>query len=270
MEHIALILADRSPLVASGFIRCLQDYPSVEIAGEVSTLADLHRVLIGKDESVTIVDWHMVTLEDVKQLARKTKLILSSMPEDTGDRREALRAGARGFIGKYQSSGEIQKAIQAVASGHIAIGRTTAEAILNDELVRCKSRTAVADGIDRLTARERQVIQAICEGLDSRRIALELHIAAPTLAHHLTSIFSKLGVKDRSSLIVFAFKHALATAPTGRGERGRPGLVHGGLARFVTSDDADITASGRRAGDRRKVNDRRNLPRFPGTPAPQA
>lgn len=209
MKHIELVLADRSPVVLSGFIRFLHENRDIEIVSEVSTPRDLRTAIDSHPGCVAIVDWQMLALEEITQVAGKSKLILSAMPEDIAERRQALRAGARGFLGRYESAAGIQKAIITVAGGHLCIGKTTAEAILNDELANVRARSVDADRLSQLTARERQVIQAACEGLNSGGIAERLCISRSTVAHHLTSIFSKLCVKDRSSLIIYAYKHAL-------------------------------------------------------------
>jgi DNA-binding NarL/FixJ family response regulator len=209
MKHIELILADRSPVVLSGFIRFLHENRDIEIVKEVSSPKDLQSAIDGHPGCVAIVDWQMLSLEEITQVAGKSKLILSAMPEDIAERRQALRAGARGFLGRYESAAGIQKAIMAVASGHLCIGNTTAEAILNDELANVRARSVDSERVNQLTARERQVIQAVCEGLNGGGIADRLCISRSTVAHHLTSIFSKLCIKDRSSLIIYAYKHAL-------------------------------------------------------------
>jgi DNA-binding NarL/FixJ family response regulator len=214
MKQIELVLADRSPVVMSGFIRFLQENRDIEIVREVSNLNDLSKAIASHAGCVCIVDWQMVSLAEVSQFAASCEMILSAMPEDVAERRQALRAGARGFLGRYATSADIQKAITTVANGHLCIGNSTAEAILNDELANARARSVDSDRVGQLTTRERQVIQAACEGLNSGGIALKLRISRSTVAHHLTSIFAKLSVKDRSSLIIYAYKHGLHVAET--------------------------------------------------------
>jgi DNA-binding NarL/FixJ family response regulator len=175
----------------------------------VSTLHDLQAALTVHTGSVSIVDWQMTSLETATQIAEKTKLVLSAVPEAIGTRRYALRIGARGLIGKDQSAGDIRRAVLTVASGRLWLGKTTAEAILDHELSGDRARRADSDLLSRLTTREKQVIQMACRELKNREIALELRISEPTLSHHFTSIYSKLGVKDRIGLIICAFRHSL-------------------------------------------------------------
>jgi DNA-binding NarL/FixJ family response regulator len=209
MQHIEVILADPSPVVVSGFRNFFEKHPRIKIIKEVTTMSDLLEALAVSQGCVSIVDWQMTTLENATEIADKSKLILSAMPESIGTRRHALRIGARGFIGKHQSAADIRKAVLTVASGHIWIGKTTAEAILNHELSGGRAMGGDADGASRLTTREKQVIQMACQGLKSRAIALALRISEPTVAHHFTSIYSKLAVKDRIGLIIYAYRHSL-------------------------------------------------------------
>jgi DNA-binding NarL/FixJ family response regulator len=209
MQSIAVVLADPSPVVVAGFRNFFEKHSLIKVVQEVTTLSDLEEALAANTGCVSIVEWQMTTLETAGRIAKKSKLILSSMPESIGPRRQALRIGARGFIGKHQSATDIRKAVLTVASGRIWIGSTTAEEILNHELSGIQGRGVDSDRVSRLTSREKQVIQMACQGLKSRAIALELRISEPTVAHHLTSIYSKLGVKDRIGLIIYAYRHSL-------------------------------------------------------------
>jgi DNA-binding NarL/FixJ family response regulator len=209
MQHTQVILADPSPVVVSGFRNFLEKHPRVKVIREVTTLSALEEALAENAGCVCIVDWQMTSIESATRIAENGKLILSAMPESIPVRRHALRIGARGFIGKQQSAADIRKAVLTVASGQIWIGKTTAEAILNLELSDGRARTLSPDRRSELTTREKQVIQMACRGLKSRAIALELRISEPTVAHHLTSIYSKLGVKGRIGLIIYAYRHSL-------------------------------------------------------------
>jgi DNA-binding NarL/FixJ family response regulator len=209
MPPFEVILADPSPVVVSGFRNFFEKHPRIKVIREVTTLSDLEKALEENPGCVCIVDWQMTSFEAVARIAEKSRLILSAMPESVAVRRHALRMGARGFISKHQSAAEIRKAVVTVASGQIWLGKTTAEAILNHELSGSRGPNMSSDRLSQLTTREKQVIQMACQGLKSRAIALELRISEPTVAHHLTSIYSKLGVKDRIGLIIYAYRHSL-------------------------------------------------------------
>ena len=209
MQQVDIILADYSPVVLSGFCNFLERHPRLKVMHEATSLDNLNDLLSEHPGCVCIVDWQMTSLESAARIAERAKLILSAMPENVAARRQALQIGVRGFIGKNQTASDIRKAVLTVASGQIWLSKATAEAILNHELSGGRRSTMFSDGSSQLTTREKQVIQMACRGLKSRAIALELRISGPTVAHHLTSIYSKLGVKDRIGLIIYAYQHSL-------------------------------------------------------------
>jgi DNA-binding NarL/FixJ family response regulator len=209
MEQVKVILADPLPVVISGFRNFIEKHPRLQVIAEATTLTAFEEALAGNEGCVAIVDWQMTSLESALRIAGKSRLILYAMPDGIEVRRHALRIGVRGFIGKNQSAADIRRAVYTVASGQIWIGKTTAEEMLDHQLSGARARSAPADRVNKLTNRERQVIQMACQGLKSRAIALALRISEPTVAHHLTSIYSKLEVKDRIGLIIYAYRHCL-------------------------------------------------------------
>lgn len=209
MEQVQVILADPLPVVLSGFRNFMEEHPRIRVVGEATTLTAFEEVLAANTGCVAIVDWRMTSLESAMRMAKKSRLILCAIPDGLEVRRHALRAGVHGFIGKDQSAADIRRAVLTVASGQIWIGKTTAEAILEHELSVGRAQSVTADRLRQLTTRERQVIQMACQGLKSRAIARALRISEPTVAHHLTSIYAKLQVKDRIGLIIYAFRHSL-------------------------------------------------------------
>jgi DNA-binding NarL/FixJ family response regulator len=208
MEQLEVILADRSPVVLSGLRSFLEKHPGVRVIREVTTLSLLEEALKAKPGCIAIIDWQLAPLEAAARIAKISKLICYAMPESIEARRSALQIGVRGFIGTHESAADIRRAVLTVGDGQIWIGRTSAESILGYQLSSGLERTTI-DGPSQLTNREKQVIAAACQGLKSRGIALELRISEPTVAHHLTSIYAKLGVKDRVGLIIYAYQHSL-------------------------------------------------------------
>jgi DNA-binding NarL/FixJ family response regulator len=218
MEQIEVILADSSPVILAGFRSFFEKQSRIKVILDVPTLAGLKAALVTNAGCVCVVDWQMIPALAtdpagiVQQLADRSKLIFSSMPENLGARRQALRMGARGFIGKHETARDVRKAVLKVAAGDLWIGYTSAEALLNFDLAANRANSVDPNCRNRLTAREREVIQMACRGLKSRAIATELRISRPTVGHHLTSIYSKLGVEDRIGLIIYAYQNSLHTA----------------------------------------------------------
>jgi DNA-binding NarL/FixJ family response regulator len=209
MKQVEVILAELSPVLQSGFRSILEKHSRIQVIQEVVALSLLEEVLKAKPGCVAIVDWEVTPLEAVARLAKHSKLICYAMPESIEVRRHALQAGVRGFISNDQSPANIRRAVLTVGDGQIWLGKTSPESILGYQFSREMGHPRI-DG--HLTNREKQVIAAACRGLKSRGIALALHISEPTVAHHLTSIYAKLAVRDRVGLIIYAYQHSLHLA----------------------------------------------------------
>ena len=139
----------------------------------------------------------------------QARLLLVTTLTDPGIHRQAVQYGARGIVGKDRPPDTLFKAIEKVHEGEVWIERRlVAEFVTN---------AAGAGGqrarIDSLTRREREVVRLVAEGLKNKQIADRLSVADVTVRHHLTSIFAKLEVSDRLSLLVFAFKNGLVQPP---------------------------------------------------------
>jgi DNA-binding NarL/FixJ family response regulator len=210
MEQVQVILSGSSPVVLSGLRSFVEKHHRIRVIREVATSGLLEETLTTNRGCLVIVDWQSTSLENVARIAKNCKLIVYAMPESIEAWRNALQIGVRGFIGKDQSAADIRRAVLSVADGQIWIGKTSAEAILGYELSSGRGQSvARIDGPGQLTNREKQVIEAACRGLKSRGIALALRISGPTVAHHLTSVYAKLGVADRVGLIIYAYQHSL-------------------------------------------------------------
>ena len=127
----------------------------------------------------------------------------------------ALRLGASGIVGKDQPADVLFKAIEKVHAGEVWVDRVLMATILGAMSSTGERRTADPEAakIALLTARERQIIAVVGEGLKNKRIAERLRISEATVRHHLTSIFDKLGVSGRLELTVYAYQHGLSKLP---------------------------------------------------------
>ena len=209
MEQVKVILADSSPVVLFGLRSFVEKHHRIRVIREVATLGLLEEALTTNRGCLAIVDWNLISLETAARIAKNSKLIIYAMPESIEAWRNALQIGVRGFIGKDQSAADIRRAVLSVADGQIWVGKTSAEAILGYQLSNVREQSPRIDGPGQLTNREKQVIEVACRGLKSREIALALRISEPTVAHHLTSVYAKLGVTDRVGLIIYAYQHSL-------------------------------------------------------------
>jgi DNA-binding NarL/FixJ family response regulator len=137
-------------------------------------------------------------------------LLLTSAPDPQIDT-QALLLGAVGVLVKEQPAAVLVKALEKVSEGEAWIDRATMANLLNE--LSHRNGTADVDGdaakIAALTEREKQVVALLSEGLKNQEIARRLFISESTVRHHLSSIFSKLGVKSRLDLVVYANRQGL-------------------------------------------------------------
>ena len=123
----------------------------------------------------------------------------------------ALRCGARGVLSKHCAPSLIGKTVRDVFRGNLCFERALTDRMLGT-FVRRKNTEPPAQGkISSLTGRESQVISRVCEGMRNKEIASQLYISDATVAHHLTSIYRKLGLTDRTELLLYAHHNGISS-----------------------------------------------------------
>jgi DNA-binding NarL/FixJ family response regulator len=129
--------------------------------------------------------------------------------EDRPLNRRLVRSGARGVVTRSRQDEQLLSALHRVHDGEIWLGRSCMSQLIDEMAAasRPPAHLATAEGLERLTERERDVVALIAQGMHNKAIAGELGITDHTVRHHLTAIFAKLGVADRLELAVYAFRH---------------------------------------------------------------
>ena len=204
-----------------GLRRILHSDEGFEIVGECADGVEVQAAAQELCPDVVIMDVRMKQLDGIEATrilrAREDAppvLVLTTFDDDevlSG----ALRAGASGFVLKDAPGEELVCATRAVAEGDGWLDPSVTERVL----ARFRSAVIVADGqaaagLEQLTARERDVLRLLGRGASNRDIASALYVSEATVKSHVGHIFTKLGVRDRPSAIVFAFDHGLV-APQG-------------------------------------------------------
>jgi DNA-binding NarL/FixJ family response regulator len=207
-DKISVLLVDDHTLVRRGFRRILEDEPDIEVAGEAGDGAEAIKLAEQLHPKVIVMDCAMPGingLDATRKILEKDEkalvLMLSMHPEETLVR-QALDAGARGYVLKNAVDLELGAAIRRVANG---------ETVLDSQLKRpevLKGKRHAA-----LTPRELEVLQMIVEGKSNKEIATVLDLSANTVAVHRANMMDALGIHKAAELVVYAIRHGLVNLP---------------------------------------------------------
>ena len=213
---IRVALVDDQALVRAGFAALLGAEDDIEVVGEAADGDEAHRLLRRTQPDVVLMDVRMPGLDGIeatKRIAADTGLasvhviILTTFELDEYVF-EGLRAGAAGFLVKDTDASELIRAIRVVAAGDALLSPTVTRRLIAEFTIRSRAtpRTRAADN---LTAREREVVALIAAGLSNEEIAGKLYMSVSTAKTHATRAMTKLGARDRSQLVVFAYESGL-------------------------------------------------------------
>jgi len=208
MTHtITVLLADDHALVRRGFRRLLEDDPSITVVGEASNGEEAVRLVGQLKPRVVVMDSAMpgtsglAATRTILASSPDTAVLMLSMHSEATLVRQAMDAGARGYVLKNALDLDLAAAVRRVAAG---------ETVVDPAL----DRPAPAAGErNRLTPRELEVLQLICNGLSNREIAAKLALSVNTVAVHRANIMNALGLHKTAELVMYAIQHGLVSPP---------------------------------------------------------
>lgn len=199
---IRLIIADDHALFRGGLKSLLRRQRDMKVVGEVDNAAALMEALGNTACDVLLLDLQMErwALDDIRQLAARTKMVVLTASESVENAIAAMRLGARAVVQKRFAVQTLMEAIRAVADGSVWMPPA-----LQAEVATQWG----ASGSKQLTSREAEIVRLVATGLRNAEIASRLLIAEATVKTHLTNIFEKLGLRDRVELTVYALRHGI-------------------------------------------------------------
>ncbi len=206
--EITVMLVDDHALVRKGFRRMVEDDPELRIVGEASNGQEAIQLAQELKPQVIVMDMAMpemngvqATREIMKRLP-KTAVLILSMYNQENDVRNAFDAGAQGYILKNADDIDLPSAIKDVAAG---------KRVLDPGLVAAEREPG--DAFERLTPREKQILQLIAEGNSNKEIAGLLNLSVNTVAVHRANLMDALGVHRTAELVVYAIRKGLVRLP---------------------------------------------------------
>lgn len=225
--QIRVMLVDDDSTARHGLKRAVSDDPKLTVVGEAATMAEAERVAGQLRPDVILLDLNLEedgdprTLSGIelipkfREVSPDSKVIVVTGLRDFEAHRSAIGHGAKGLVLKKHAIEQVARAIHQVYDGDVWFNRTLMWEVI-EGMARAKAVKAAdpeAAKMATLTQREREVILKVGEGLKNKAIAARLFIAEVTVRHHLTEIYSKLGVSDRLELVIYAYIHGLAEIP---------------------------------------------------------
>jgi DNA-binding NarL/FixJ family response regulator len=203
---IRILIADDHPLVRAGLQAALASLPDVEIVAEAATGSAAIREAALHQPDVVVMDLQMPDLNgieatrELRRVVPAAAVLVLTMFDDDDWVFAAMRAGARGYVLKGAEQQEIARAIMAVAAGEAIFGPAVATRVLAYFATPPRAPTPFPE----LTAREREVLDLIAAGHNNHQIADQLGLSGKTVANHISAIFAKLQVADRTQAILRA------------------------------------------------------------------
>ena len=215
---IRVAVVDDQALVRGGFAMVLRIHDDIEVVAEVGTGLEAIEVARRHRPDVILMDIRMPDMDGLEATSQILAtadwnvrvLILTTFDPDEYVYR-ALRAGASGFVLKDIPPDQLAVAVRTVADGGALLAPSITRRLIGQFTER-RSADAAARRLERLTEREREVVAAVARGSSNAEIAEGLFIGPATVKSHVSSVLTKLGLRDRAQIVVFAYESGLVEA----------------------------------------------------------
>ncbi|WP_444931331.1 response regulator [Microbulbifer sp. SSSA002] len=215
---LRVMVVDDQALVRRGFALILDNEPDIEVVAEAATGIEAIEAAKAHQPDIILMDIRMPEMDGLEATARILEagdatcrvIILTTFDPDEYVFR-ALRAGASGFVLKDILPEALVQAVRTVAEGGAMLAPGITQRLISQFAQKMGAGRNLAERLERLTTREREVLGAIAAGKSNAEIAEALFIGPATVKTHVSSLLSKLGLRDRAQAVVFAYECGLAT-----------------------------------------------------------
>lgn len=212
---IHVVLAEDHALVRAGFRALLAAIPGVTVVAEAGDGREALSVIAAHLPDIAVLDITMPGLNGIQVIAQlrlehpHVRVIVLSMHDNEEYVRQALRAGAAGYLLKDSSPMELELAVRAVAQGGSYLSPTVSRYVVSDYLRRASDGDEMSDG---LTSRQREVLQLIAEGKSNQAMAASLNLSIKTIETHRAQLMGRLDIHDVAGLVRYAVRSGLIPA----------------------------------------------------------
>lgn len=221
---LRVMVVDDQALVRRGFALVLQNEADIEVVAEAGDGVEAVQLAQQHKPDIVLMDIRMPNMDGLQATAKLLALaehscrviILTTFDPDEYVF-NALQAGASGFVLKDIPPESMVDAVRTVADGGAMLSPSITRRLIGqftqtDHSQNNEHQLLLAQRLERLTTRERQVLLAIAEGHSNAEIAQQLFIGAATVKTHVSSVLAKLGLRDRAQAVVFAYESGLTVS----------------------------------------------------------
>jgi DNA-binding NarL/FixJ family response regulator len=208
---IRVVLVDDHALVRQGFRRILDDEAGIAVVGEGGSGAEAVELARTQKPDVVVLDMSMPDMNGLhaaRMILRErpqTRVLILSMYSDEQYVRSALDAGVHGYILKSALETDLTRAVRAVSQGQQYLSPELSSVVIR----ALQGKSEAEDPWERLTEREKQVLQLIAHGKSNKEIAVVLSLSVNTVAVHRANLMSTLKVHKAAELVLYAVKKGL-------------------------------------------------------------
>lgn len=221
---IRVVLADDQPMIRAGIAMLLSVESDIEVVGQAGDGLEAVRLAGELHPDIVVMDMRMPNLDGIEATRRLTAddfpvehgqtvkvLVLTTLSEDAKVH-AALRAGASGYLPKDGAPTDLTSAIREVHAGNAYLHPSVTRGVIAGITDRKDPIPSAPGVLDRLTPREREILQLMALGLPNREIAARLCLSEATVKTHVSRVIMKLEVEDRTQAVVLAYRSGLADA----------------------------------------------------------
>lgn len=225
-DGIKVLLVDDHTLFRSGLRLLLSRQSGFNVVGEAPDGSEGIKRVSELAPDVVLLDLNMPGLGGVETLRLMLQdrpelaVLMLTVSEDAADLAAALHAGARGYLLKNIDADSLTGAIRRVCAGEAVVSEAmTAKLVQQFRLAGQAPAAPAASDLERLTAREREVLVCLARGDSNKLIARDLDLAESTVKIHVQNILKKLGLSSRVQAAVYAVGHGMGSQDAGQGGR---------------------------------------------------
>jgi DNA-binding NarL/FixJ family response regulator len=211
VTRLRIVVAEDHALVRAGLRSLLESIPWLDVVGEAANGNDALLLIAQLRPDMVLMDISMPGLNGLEATRRATKahertrVVMLSMHADEEYVRQALLAGATGYLLKNSERSELEMALRAAARGDLWLSPAISRAVI-PTLMRKFAASAARSPLERLTSRQREVLQLVAEGNTTKAIAQRLRLSVKTVETHRANLMERLEIHDLAGLVRFAIR----------------------------------------------------------------